>query len=60
MKSFPKTIYVTRSDDNDEYIEYYVETDQTFVDGEEQDTEVAVYRLEKTGKVVKSSKIVFE
>ena len=61
MKNFPKTLYITRSDPEEiEDVEYFVNGNMKFVEDEEQDTEVAVYQLVKTGRVVKSSKVSFE
>lgn len=61
MKSFPKTIYVMKSDDDSIAEEYFVETDKSYLANEEaEDTQVAVYKLVKVGTVKKSSKLVFE
>lgn len=61
---FPKTIYVTRTIEDegteDECTEYFVDTKQSVVEKESEDTEVAVYQLVKVGAVKKSSRIVFE
>ena len=62
MKQFPRILFVTRTDpeDNEFDVEYFANSDKDFVKDEEQDTEVAVYQLVKTGRVVKSAKILFE
>ncbi len=60
MKKFPSTIYVTRSERDDER-EYFIdETKEGCAEDNDEDTEVAVYKLFKIGSVVKQSKIVFE
>lgn len=61
MKSFPKTIYVTRTEpEEDDYVEFFVHSDKSFIDEEEIDAEVAVYKLVKTGSVARKSTIQFE
>lgn len=61
MKNFPKILYVTRTNpEENEYVDYFVNDNKDFLEDEDQDTEVAVYQLVKTGRVVKSSKISFE
>jgi hypothetical protein len=62
MKNFPKTLYITRTEPEEDtgYTDYFVQEDKKFVKEEDADTEVAVYQLMKIGKVVKTSKISFE
>lgn len=61
MKKFPKILYVTRTDpEENEYVDYFVNDNTEFLEDEDQNTEVAVYQLVKTGRVVKSSKISFD
>ena len=60
MRKFPSNIYVTRSERDDER-EYFIdETKEGCAEDNEEDIEVAVYKLFKVGSVVKQSKIVFE
>ncbi len=60
MRKFPSTIYVTRSERDDER-EYFIdETKEGCAEDNDEDVEVAVYKLFKVGSVVKQSKIVFE
>ena len=62
MRKFPLTIYVTRIFDEDgDGVEYIVdEAKEKCAEENDEDVEVAVYKLFKVGSVVKQSKIVFE
>jgi len=63
MSNFPKQIFVTMIEGDDEYDEkdelIIEEKDDVAINNEE-GVEVAVYQLVKIGKVVKTSKIVYE
>jgi hypothetical protein len=60
-RTFPKTIYVTKTEpDEDNPPEYFVDTSKAFIIDDEEDVEVAIYQLVKVGTVKKSSKLVFE